>query len=834
MLNHSKNRFHGMAIVSLLLAAASSALAQEARSISGWSRTVLPEASRAALREDMPRSYTAHTLDFEALRDALAQAPMEDNARAAALTMDVPMPDGSYSRFAVVESPVMAPELQAQYPEIRSYLAQGIDDPSAVARFDTSPTGFRGMIMNEGGTVFINPAIIGRSDLYISFNIRDTDSRRFSCGAGPDLWHAHGNAADLHGRTGAPRIPNVDDPLAGEVNINRVGPTRRQFRFAFCATGEFSERFGGATVPGTLAAINTLVTRINLVYESELAVRFVLVANNTNIIFTNPASDPFNGGDGMLLSQVQPVIDTNIGFSNYDIGHLGNGANGSGVAFLGVVCSGNKGGGVSSFGDNFDSVTTTGLIVHEMGHQFNAPHSFNGANGACGGNFDGSGAYEPGAGSTPMSYAGICSIDNIQADADLFFHAGTFNRIVSFLNSNSCSQNIATGNTAPTVNAGADVAIPANTPFRLNATGSDPNGDTLTFSWEELDLGTQAPLAAADDGVQPYARSMTPVSVPSRTFPTLSSLLGGGAVIGERLPTQNRFSTWRVTARDNRAGGGGVNTDDTIVRIVNTGAPFRVSFPNGGNQLAVSTTVTWDVAGTTAAPISTSTVRIELSADGGNTYPHLLAAAAPNNGSASVSLPAISTTQGRVRISATNSIYFDLSDANFTVTPVPTPTPFNLTAPANFATGVSITPTLTWNASTNVDSYDIIIDNDINLAPPNVYTTNVLTTSHVVPSGVLSGNTLYYWRIVARNIGATTPGNPNPSQFITVAPPPFCQGDANGDRLINFADITAVLANFGATYTPGSRGQGDSNNDGSVNFVDVTAVLASYGVTCPT
>jgi hypothetical protein len=64
--------------------------------------------------------------------------------------------------------------------------------------------------------------------------------------------------------------------------------------------------------------------------------------------------------------------------------------------------------------------------------------------------------------------------------------------------------------------------------------------------------------------------------------------------------------------------------------------------------------------------------------------------------------------------------------------------------------------------------------------------------------------------------------------------PPLCPGDANGDRVVNFADITAVLANFGSVYPPGVlNGPGDANHDGSVTFADVTAVLANFGVPCP-
>lgn len=64
-------------------------------------------------------------------------------------------------------------------------------------------------------------------------------------------------------------------------------------------------------------------------------------------------------------------------------------------------------------------------------------------------------------------------------------------------------------------------------------------------------------------------------------------------------------------------------------------------------------------------------------------------------------------------------------------------------------------------------------------------------------------------------------------------PPPPCPGDANGDRLVNFADITSVLQNWGRVIPPGGDGQGDSNHDGTVGFPDITETLIYWGFPCP-
>jgi hypothetical protein len=87
--------------------------------------------------------------------------------------------------------------------------------------------------------------------------------------------------------------------------------------------------------------------------------------------------------------------------------------------------------------------------------------------------------------------------------------------------------------------------------------------------------------------------------------------------------------------------------------------------------------------------------------------------------------------------------------------------------------------------------------------------------------------------VQATNGAGSAFGSPNPSDFVTIAPPPFCTGDANGDGVVNFDDITAALGTWLAAYTPGSAGFGDADNNGIVDFQDLTTVLANWGNVCP-
>jgi hypothetical protein len=74
------------------------------------------------------------------------------------------------------------------------------------------------------------------------------------------------------------------------------------------------------------------------------------------------------------------------------------------------------------------------------------------------------------------------------------------------------------------------------------------------------------------------------------------------------------------------------------------------------------------VAGTAAAPVSANAVRITFSTDGGLTFPHVLAAHTPNDGAETVRLPRVRTDKGRIRIEAVGNVFFDLNDADLSVT----------------------------------------------------------------------------------------------------------------------------------------------------------------------
>jgi hypothetical protein len=600
-----------------------------------------------------PLSARGLRLNRTALIELLAQAPLErsNEAQERQVIIPIPLPDGSTGRFRFVEAPIMEPGLTALFPELKTYYGQGLDDLTASVRFDLTPTGFHAMILSAGTTVYIDPLARGNTEYHVSYfkNELRKPGWGFECQA-------------LKVAAASPAPPSTSPFVTG-------GATLRTYRLALAATGEYTQ-FHGGTVAGALAAIVTSMNRVNGVYERDLAIRMILVANNSAVVYTNPATDPYSNNSGTtMLGQNQANLDSVIGSANYDIGHVFS-TGGGGVASLRSVCvNGSKARGVTGsslpVGDGFD----IDYVAHEMGHQFGGNHTFNGTTSACSGNRAASAAYETGSGSTIMAYAGICGAENLQPNSDTYFHVKSLEEMVAFSSGTGggCAVPTATGNSAPIVNAGASYTIPSQTPFALTATGIDANGDLLTYCWEQYDLGTASP-PLTDDGVRPILRSYNPSASPTRSFPRLSNLLANTTAVGETLPTTTRTLNFRVTARDNRAGGGGIQDGATQVFVRADAGPFVVTAPNTpvNWQGGTTQTVSWNVANTSAAPISCATVKISLSLDGGLTFPTVLAASVPNTGGAVVNIPNIANTQARVE--AVGNIFFDLSNTNFTIT----------------------------------------------------------------------------------------------------------------------------------------------------------------------
>jgi hypothetical protein len=628
----------------------------------GLWRDVGPGAAQLGPRALMPTRYRALALDVAGLRQSLRAIPSEAS-KAAPAVLRLPLPGGGYARFGVVESPILESPLQAQFPEIRTYRGQGLDEGSATIRFDLTPRGFHAMILSQAGTILIDPWSPGDTAHYIAYFKRDVLGRDpFRCltdEVGP---------RDARGET---------------ANALPTGDTLRTYRMALAVDGEYTSFVCLPDPPGVacaMAEMTTAINRVTGVYERDLAVRLTMIAGEPQIIYTDPDTDPYtNGVPATMREENQANLDAVIGNPNYDIGHV-FGTGGGGIAVIGGVCiSAQKGRAATGIGNPTGDPFYIDYVSHEIGHHFGANHSFNGSTDFCGPNRHASTAWEPGSGSTIMSYSGLCSSENVQNDSDDYFHAGTLIEMSNFIQGigSICSANTPTGNALPTVSAGADHVIPSATPFTLTATGDDADGDALTFAWEELDLGAAGP-PNTDNGNRPIFRTYLPDPSPSRTFPQLQYILNFDNTppdfpVSESLPTTTRTMQFRATIRDNRAGGGGVASDSMLVSVTSGAGPFKVTQPDTHITWPEGTTqtVTWNVANTSAPPVSCASVNVLLSTDGGQTFPTALASGTPNDGAEDITVPSAATLTARVRVECVTSPFFDLSNVDFTISPVP-------------------------------------------------------------------------------------------------------------------------------------------------------------------
>lgn len=640
-----------------------------------WQEAAESSAPATGERRIVPSSYRTVRLDLQALRPILDSAPELYSLAGQAEQFPelvVPGPDGALNRFRIAETPVMAPELQAKYPQIRCYTGYSADNSATRIKLDLTPWGFHAMVFSATqGTWFVDPMIHGNTEFYVVYSKKD-----YRSGKQESFW-----ACDVPSPDGAQELGETKDhehiPAQG---ADFQGDTRlRRYRLALSCTGEYSS-FHGGNKPAVLAAMNTTMNRVNGVYETDFGVTMQIIANNDLLIYLDAGSDPFtNNNGGTMLGQNQTTCDNVVGNANYDIGHVFS-TGGGGVAFLGVVCNNqNKARGVTGSGSPVGDPFDIDYVAHEIGHQFGGSHTFNGTQGSCSGNA--AARVEPGSGTTIMAYAGICGAQNVAPNSEDFFHAYNIIEMGNYIytgGGNTCPVKINTTNNNPTVNAGNDFVIPKSTPFQLTASGSDPDGEQLTYTWEQIDNAnaTSPPVATSTTGA--LFRSFKGTASPTRVFPRLVDIVNNANPTWEKLPGVARTMNFRVVARDNNLQAGCTDEDEALVTVAGNSGPFLVTQPNTNVTWNVGSTqtVTWDVANTTAAPVSCANVRILLSTDGGFTYPVVLSSSTANDGTEDIVVPNNLGNTCRVRVEGDGNIFFDISNANFKIEPAVLPTFF--------------------------------------------------------------------------------------------------------------------------------------------------------------
>lgn len=672
--------------------------------------------SSAQERIIVPNNYKTVQLDLDGFSQSVQAAQSRLNSRSATITAQFPKLDGGLESYTIYDSEVMHPDLQAKYPNIRSYFGISQENPLNKVYFTITSQGFRGLIRGEK-TIYIDPYSKGDMSNYIIYE-RNQLKRDAT-----DDWRCY--ADDLAENT-------IEKSSSDISNRNFQDGILRRYEIAIACTSEYTayhndgNNANGDARADALAAMVVTVARVNTVYEQDLAMTFQIVPRNDELIYFNGVSvgpnangDPYDNYDGgQMLGVNTGNITGRIGSGSYDIGHVFS-TGGGGIAGTSPCDDGGgKGRGVTGIvTPEFDPFDID-YVSHEIGHQFSAGHTYY---NACFGSKVAE-DYETGSASTIMGYAGIC-VPNVQENSDAYFHASSIERITNSVLGNgglpqdTCDEEINIANDAPTAIAGSNYTIPISTPFILDATGTtDPNGDILTYCWEQYDNdGTFPQPPQATNAGGPVFRTLFPTTDPARTFPNLEAVINNETPTWEVLPSVARSMNFRLTVRDNNPLGGQTDQSNSVITVSGTRGPFLVSYPNAASitwYAGNTETVTWDVNNTAAL---SANVNILLSTDGGYTYPVTLASGVPNDGSQDITVPNNIGSSNRIKIEAASNIFFDLSNQDFEIK----------AGTWEFATGAPIQNVCQGDDATYF----------INFTPAPGYTDNVTFSASGNPSG---------------------------------------------------------------------------------------------------
>ena len=559
--------------------------------------------------------------------------------------LTLPNPQGRSVRFRLEPYEMMEKGLSKRFPSLRTFRGKAVDDLHTRIHFSFSSTFFQATVFDGKSTWYVDAYSWPARDIYQSYYKSACEEESYP-------------ACSVQERGEQKASVSLRENLGSIQNVIR------EYRLAVSVSYTYYNYFG-RDIEKTMAGIVATVNRVNMIYERDLGVRLILVEDNEQLIVTDPL-DPIFTLSFQEDVDNQEHIDDIIGKENYDIGHVFM-ADGSGGYATPGVCNDNlKANGVTGLaipqGDAFD----IDFVAHEIGHQFGANHTFNGINASCGGPWYPFTAFEPGAGTTIMAYAGLCGVDNITPGSDAYFHGGSIVEINNFLiNAGStCANFDTTNNKAPQIREMEDGKyIPILTPFELDASVMDEDKDNLLYLWEQVDRGPQLALGTYGGGNEPLFRSFPPSTSTHRVFPQLQDLLANRLERVELLPNTTRDLNFQFTVRDQEEDGPTIAWSKVRYFVDGNTGPFRLDnlaqLRAGANHK-----LEWEVNGTDEFPVSADSVVLLLSTDGGVTFPITLDTFA-NTGLGVFFLPPdIQSNSARLKLKPVNNIFFDISDVN--------------------------------------------------------------------------------------------------------------------------------------------------------------------------
>ena len=661
--------------------------------------------------------------------------------------VEFPSSKGNLEQFLVWENSNFEPALQQQIPDIRAFIGKSQVD-GATINFSLSPNGIQTFVSRPvDGSEFIEPYTKDNS-IYVLFDSKTRTTARlpFNCST-------------------SERQLNDDLLNDDQITSRASNQSYKTMRLALSCVGEYGANHGG-NFAGAIAAMNATMTRVNGVMERDLALHLNIITNNNLVMYYNGATDPYSavtGGQapGAWNLELQNNLTSVLGNAAYDIGHLfGQSGGGGNAGCIGCVCVDDdlavaddteKGSAYTSPYDGISQGDTFDIdyVVHEMGHQLGANHTF--SFGGISGTEVSAAGVEPGSGSSIMGYAGITDYD-VQAHSDDYYNYRSIQQIQTVMTTAACAISTPITNTPPVVNAGPDFNIPAGTAYILKGTASDVDGDNLTYCWEQNDLATSNEIGAncvvsPTKTRGPNYRSYDPTTSPDRYMPKYEKVLAGTLTNDwESVSTVARTSPvarfkYTFTVRDNNVsstgGGQQTNTDNNVVTsqapynaTTNTGAgPFEITSQNttgiAWGNAGTSETITWSVNNTTTLPGSAN-VNIKLSIDGGLTWPYTIATNTPNDGSEVISVPTTPPSQNcRLWIEPTGNFYYAVNSKPFFIgyTIVNTCNTFNFTTPFALPDGSNSYIQKIINVPTTGTISDVNVT--LNVTHPNLENLNI-------------------------------------------------------------------------------------------------------------
>lgn len=591
-------------------------------------------------------AQTIVQLDLKTLRQQLHHVSFKKPSTLLAETIiKLPLPDGSWHRFAMVKNRTISPGLAKNYPQIRTFDGYDLDSATGFLKLDVSPLSLHAMILNLGEeTIYIDPVSKRGRNYRVYFSRDDFLKTMPKCMS-----------------EGSNQFTSL---ISSKSNFAPFGVCQlTTYRLAVAATAEYT-KFTGGTVQDALAAQVVTINRVNGIYETSSALTFEIIPNNDEIIYLNPITQPYTHGDPLLLvGENQNNLDKVIGTTHYDVGHVFDTGSGGGFA-PGKTCNNtSKAEGTSALPQPVGNPFDVDFVAHELGHQVGASHT---QNNNCG-RFPAT-AVEPGSGSTVMSYAGICA-PNVQKHANAYLHGINLQEIGNFINKGTgrlCGKRIPIGR-APIVSQPPNITVPQSSPFALIAHAKGAGKSNFTYTWEQIDnqITPQPPSPYATGG--PNFRSLPPSKSRVRYLPNLKDLAKGGPFTWEVLPAVNRTMHFRLTVRGNRQGPSCNAYRDMTVTVAETSRSVKIPeypFQMIPHTWLVGTTeyITWDVAGTLFPPFNEGYVDVLFSVDGGKTFPITILSRALNLGSLEFPVPLVKTNNGRIMIRGANGSFFAIWD----------------------------------------------------------------------------------------------------------------------------------------------------------------------------